>query len=211
MAVGIVVLEDDSFTLATVAASLREANFEVLAEAADVASAIRLTALKRPQAVVLDLDLGPGPTGIDAAWAMRRSDPHLGIVLLTSYQDPRLMRANIPALPPGSQYVVKSELKSVTELVKKVHSAISSAANADAINAPDCFGLTDTQIETLRLVALGLTNSEIAKKRFVTEKTVEQSISRIARHLDLALAPEVNQRVALTRAYFRLIGKEHRE
>lgn len=211
MSRSVIVLEDDPFTLATVAAALRQASIDVVGEAADAASAIRLSGLREPDAAVLDLDLGPGPTGIDAAWAIRRHLPHVGIVLLTSYQDPRLMRANMPTLPPGTQYVVKSDLTSISALVNAINVAIEKAQLVDAVTSPDAFDLTDTQIETLRLVALGYTNAEIAKKRYVTEKTVEQAIARIIRHLDLVTSPELNQRVALTRAYYRLIGKEHRD
>lgn len=211
MSRSVIVLEDDPFTLATVAAALRQTDIDVVAEVADAASAIRLSGLRQPDAAVLDLDLGPGPTGIDAAWAIRRQLPHVGIVLLTSYHDPRLMRANMPTLPPGTQYIVKSELNSISALVNAINVAIEKAQLVDVVTSPDAFDLTDTQIETLRLVALGYTNAEIAKKRFVTEKTVEQAIARIIRHLDLVTSPELNQRVALTRAYYRLIGKEHRD
>lgn len=211
MSRSVIVLEDDPFTLATVAAALRQAGIDVVGEAADAASAIRLSGMREPDAAVLDLDLGPGPTGIDAAWAIRRQLPHVGIVLLTSYHDPRLMRANMPTLPPGTQYVVKSDLTSIIALVNAINVAIGKAQIVDAVTSPDAFDLTDTQIETLRLVAMGYTNAEIAKKRFVTEKTVEQAIARIIRHLDLVTSPELNQRVALTRAYYRLIGKEHRD
>ncbi len=48
--------------------------------------------------------------------------------------------------------------------------------------------MTDTQIQTLRLVATGLSNAEIGRVRFVSEKSVEQIVARIAGHF--AIAPD---------------------
>jgi DNA-binding NarL/FixJ family response regulator len=67
-------------------------------------------------------------------------------------------------------------------------------------------GLTDIQIETLRLVAQGLSNSEIAKVRFVSEKSVEQIVARIAQHLSIIPDRRRNLRVALAGEYFKWLG-----
>jgi DNA-binding NarL/FixJ family response regulator len=66
--------------------------------------------------------------------------------------------------------------------------------------------LTDIQIETLRLVAQGLSNSEIAKVRFVSEKSVEQIVARIAQHLSIAPDRRRNLRVVLAGEYFKWLG-----
>jgi DNA-binding NarL/FixJ family response regulator len=66
--------------------------------------------------------------------------------------------------------------------------------------------LTDTQIETLRLVADGLTNAEIGRMRFVSEKAVEQIVSRIAQVLNVQPDHGKNIRVQLVGEYFRWIG-----
>ena len=71
----------------------------------------------------------------------------------------------------------------------------------------DIQGMTDIQVETLRMVAQGHTNSEIAKQRFVTEKAVEQTIAKIAKALDIPAATNQNQRVHIARVYFRLTGQ----
>ena len=66
--------------------------------------------------------------------------------------------------------------------------------------------LTDIQIETLRLVAQGLSNSEIAKVRFVSEKSVEQIVARIAQHLAITPDRRRNLRVVLAGEYFKWLG-----
>jgi DNA-binding NarL/FixJ family response regulator len=71
--------------------------------------------------------------------------------------------------------------------------------------------LTDIQVETLRLLAQGLSNSDIGKVRFVSEKSVEQTITRIAQHLNVVHEKGRNMRVILATEYFKWIGtpREH--
>jgi DNA-binding NarL/FixJ family response regulator len=66
--------------------------------------------------------------------------------------------------------------------------------------------LTDLQIETLRLVADGLTNAEISRMRFVSEKAIEQLVSRIAMVLNVQPDRTKNLRVQLVGQYFKWIG-----
>jgi hypothetical protein len=61
--------------------------------------------------------------------------------------------------------------------------------------------MTDIQVETLRMVAEGHTNSEIAKQRFVSEKAVEQTVAKIAKALDIPAATGTGNVPALGRAY----------
>ena len=66
--------------------------------------------------------------------------------------------------------------------------------------------LSDGQVETLRLIAEGYSNSEIAKMRFVSEKTVESTITKIVRELGLQTISGRNPRMQMARAYFRARG-----
>jgi DNA-binding NarL/FixJ family response regulator len=66
--------------------------------------------------------------------------------------------------------------------------------------------LTNIQVETLRLVAKGLTNAEIGRIRFVSEKAVEQIVSRIAQVLNVQPDRTKNMRVLLVREFFSWIG-----
>jgi len=63
------------------------------------------------------------------------------------------------------------------------------------------------QMDILTLVAKGLTTSEIARQRDVSEKAIENTISRISVQLGVVKDSTQNQRVQLTRAYMRLAGK----
>ena len=69
--------------------------------------------------------------------------------------------------------------------------------------------LTDTQVEVLRLVANGMTNAQIGRTRYVSEKSVEQVISRVAQELNVQPDRNMNMRVQLVSEYYRWLGAPH--
>jgi DNA-binding NarL/FixJ family response regulator len=68
--------------------------------------------------------------------------------------------------------------------------------------------MSDKQVEIIKMLAGGLTNSEIASRTASTEKVVEHTIARIFVLLDLGKSPELNSRVQLTRAFDLLTGRQ---
>lgn len=204
MALRCLVVDDDDFTRVTLQAALRSEGFEVAASVGSAEDAIRFVRSNVVDVATLDLDLGPGPTGIDLAFGIRRLRPSVGIVLLTSFSDPRLLASSARELPEGATYVVKQSLTDIGFLSEAIRGAASSEPTAGA--ATQAVPLSDAQIETLRLLAYGLTNDQIAAARFVSRKSVEQTIRRIADALDVGQQTGNNMRVALAREYFRLTG-----
>ena len=70
---------------------------------------------------------------------------------------------------------------------------------------------TDPQLQIMRAVADGLTNAEIARRRDVSERAVEQMMRRIAQKLELpGEQSSFNQRVQITRAYLEMTGNVSR-
>ena len=61
-------------------------------------------------------------------------------------------------------------------------------------------------MDTLRLVAAGLTNAEIAKRRVVSERAVETTVNRTLRNLGISPKDSENPRSLLIRAYYQLVG-----
>ena len=209
----IMVIEDDSFTRSTLCAALRSLGLNVVAESGSSREALVLGRTHRPSAALIDLDLGKGPTGIDLAIALRKIKRDIGIVFLTSYDDPRFLRPNLPLLPVGSQYLVKKSVAEIATVTRAIENAILSAKQTGSGSRALQSGggvqlseLTSIQIETLRLVSQGLTNSEIAKQRFINVKSVEQTINRVAKILDLPQDVTHNQRVHMARVFFRSSG-----
>ena len=214
----IMVVEDDSFTRSTLCVALRSLGLNVVAESGSAREALVLGRTHLPSAALIDLDLGKGPTGIDLAIALRQIKRDIGIVFLTSYDDPRFLRPNLPRLPVGSHYLIKKSVAEIATVTRAIENAILSAKktssgsralqSGEQVNLSE---LTNIQIETLRLLSQGLTNSEIANQRFITVKSVEQTINRIAKMLNLPQNITHNQRVHMARVFFRGSGSAPKE
>ena len=210
----LLVVEDDAFTRTSIVGALVSNGIEVVDSVGTSAEAVTSFENHNPNVVLLDLDLGYGPTGLDLARAFRIRNPNVGLVMLTSYSDPRLLRANLPDIPLGTEYLVKSNVGEIKVVSEAIMQAIRNAAGSRTGSKQpkndvprEIEGMTDVQVETLRMVAQGHTNSEIAKQRSVTEKAVEQTIAKIAKALDIPAATNQNQRVHIARVYFRLTGQ----
>lgn len=199
----VLLVEDDTFTRTTVAATLAHLGFTVVDAVSGAEAAMSVVKSRHIDVLVTDLDLGPGPSGVDIAFGMRALYEDTGIVILTSFSDPRLLSSSIKSAPDFSTYVVKQSLSNI-EILKEA--VIGSVAFGTKTQGGSLVDLTDAQIETLRLLSYGLSNSEIARVRVVTEKSVEQTISRTAKRIGIESSSALNQRVALSRAFFQLTG-----
>lgn len=161
--VGVLVVEDDDFTRVTLKAALESYGLSVVATARDAKSALAQAVEAKPDVGIFDLDLGPGPTGIVVAKGIRRLLPDIGVVMLTSYEDPRLLSSSLADLPERAAYVVKQSLEDLEFLIEAITGSLTAW---QAMTQAPRVGLTDAQIETLRLLACGLTNAEIARVRW---------------------------------------------
>jgi DNA-binding NarL/FixJ family response regulator len=210
----VMVVEDDDFTRSTVVSALQIQGVDVVCQTGSIGPAMRLAQELKPDAVIVDLDLGAGPTGIDLAIALRRKFPRMGIVILTTFEDPRLLNPKIPDPPTGTEYLVKRTVGDIELLYKGIQKAINNVSKSTPSNrgekhiSPELANVTDSQLETMRLVAQGKSNSEIAKIRGVSEKSIEQSISRLVSNLDLPKGNQSNQRVQISKLYFGLTGSK---
>ena len=201
----VLLVEDNDFTRSTMAASLRAEDCVVVASVSSAKEALVAASDHDVDCAVIDLHLGPGPTGIDVAHGLRKADPNIGIVLLTSYEDPRLLSGNQRPLPEGAVYAVKNDVRSTAQLREKIDMAVGKA-DRPVGQGLGYVPLTDTQMELLRMVASGLTNAEIARRRSVTERAVETALARILRKLGVEADSGENSRVLLLQAYYQLIG-----
>jgi len=203
------VVEDDNFTRLSLVAALEQRGITVALQTASGAEAVTASKNTPISVALLDLHLGSGPTGIDVAHALRRHDPKIGIVFLTSFSDPRLMNPSLPRMPAGSQYLTKQSVTDIDMLFQAITDSLSTKREASTEHNPAFGNLSDIQIETLRLVAKGLSNAEIAKRRFVKPKSVELTINRVAKALGIPADSTQNQRVHIAKVYFRATGIDH--
>ena len=207
----VVLVEDNALLRSSLGIALGHHGVHVVASCADVSQAVEHLSGGGVDALVTDLDLGRGPNGIALAHAARTANPEVGVVLLTAYSDPRLVAGKLLQIPPGTEYVLKSDVDDVMVVRRAIDRAIERAqpgARETAARDMADQGLTDVQIETMRMVAEGLSNAEIAERRVVAVKSVENLIARIAKQLDIGNDGGRNQRVMITREYYRLIGAQ---
>jgi DNA-binding NarL/FixJ family response regulator len=211
-----ILVDDDAFTRVLLSRTIEALGHKVLGAFATVREAANFAAKGKPQLAILDLDLGPGPTGIDLAQSLRNHDPLIALILLTTYDDPRLIRAKNLTLPEGTVYLSKRQVESDSVIQMAIASAMLQStmdevpASLTKAAAGKAVKLSDSQIEVMRLVSTGLTNAEIAKQRFLTEAAVGKAIARLVRQLGIVATAEQNQRVLIARAYFEAIGRTTR-
>lgn len=214
----VLVASDDAFELATLSAALRLQAINIVAEASTADIAENLYKFLSPQVALIDLQFA-GSGALTLVNKFRKVNPLLGVVLMTACPDLRLLGLLEKQIPQGSQVILKRSVADLNVVSHAIGRSISAAQGKEKMAWIDSHGslhenafasilseFTDIQIETFRLLANGLSNSEIAKVRFVSEKSVEQIVARIAQHLQVIPDRAQNLRVVLTGEYFKWIG-----
>jgi len=214
----VMIASDDAFELTTMSAALRLHGINVVGEASNKIIAENTFRSLQPEVLIIDL-MFASTDAVGIICAFRKTNPKLGVVLMTACPDLRLLGVSEKALPKGVQIVLKRSVADLAVLsFAIVQSLESSSTNSSAqwVRAHASLHenafltvfneFTDIQMATLRLVAQGLSNSEIAKVRFVSEKSVEQIVARIAQHLKVTPDRTRNLRVVITGEYFKWIG-----
>lgn len=166
-----------------------EEGFEVVAEAGDVESARRYVRGHRPDVLVLDLNM-PGERSLEAIPKLREEFPDTQIVVLTMQDEPSYARIALGAGALG--YVLKEAADA--ELIEAVRAAAEGehylnprlgarVAAEPPPGPPD--GLSERELEILKLIALGYTNSQVARKLYLSVRTVETHRGHIQLKLGL--------------------------
>jgi DNA-binding NarL/FixJ family response regulator len=203
-------VEDDPFTRATLGDALATHGFDIRARVGTAFEAIDAQRVHNPQVALLDLDLGVGASGIDVAIALREKNPNIGIVFLTTYKDPRLLNSNLPSLPEGAIFLNKLQMNSTAKIAFQISLAIVKPLAKRAlpwVRRGPLSSMSTIQIEILKDIADGLSTSEIARKRGVSEQAIDRSINRISKNLSIPKSADSNLRVQIVRAYFKNKGQ----
>lgn len=218
MAHRVLIINDDAFELTTVADAMRLRGINVVGEAHALVAAQNLFSTLKPEVVVIDAHFD-GFGGINLARKMRKENEDLGVVLTTACPDLRLLGLFEKDIPIGTQIVLKRSLSDLNILCMAIPASVEAITCNESTQWVNRFVspneksflaiaglLTDVQAETLRLVASGMSNGEIGRQRFVSEKSVEQIVARIASQLGIAPDRSRNLRVLLTNEYNKWIG-----
>jgi len=192
-----VVIADDHSVVRRGLRQVLEADgeFEVVAEAGNIESARRYVRGHHPDVLVLDLNMPEG-SSLDAVPEIRSEAPNTQIVVLTMQAEPAYARQALSAGVLG--YVLKDAADA--ELVEAVRRAAvgdsylnprlgARVAAEPPVGPPD--GLSERELEVLRMVALGHTNTEIADELYLSVRTVETHRAHIQQKLRLASRSEL--------------------
>lgn len=205
--ISVVVADDDRLTALTLADSLTRYRLKPLAIVHSARDALGATTTLKPDVLVVDLDFGPGPNGIDVAVRARRALPMIGIVIVTAYEDPRLLAPDLPEAPSGSVYLVKQQIANPEQVAIAARNSIELVLNPPRKKqAKIGVSLTNSQVELLRLVAMGYSNHGIAEALTLSQDSVKKSITRLAKRLGVDHSSDSSLRVELTHRYLQLSG-----
>lgn len=177
--------------------------------AADVACARREIEDFDPDMLLLDVSLGDGPTGIHLAHAMRLSRPDIAILVFTRHTDIASATTDGLALPSGVGFLRKHLVSDQAYLIEAMEKVLREQENlvAEDSAVEDVFAFLGVNgARTLRLLAEGYDNEEIARRSGVSRKTVERWIEQLYRDLGIDTKGTLNPRVAAARRFFFAVG-----
>lgn len=200
----VLLVEDEAMSRSLLADVLRNAGFEVAA-CATAREAMEEVRYFDPDAVVTDIDLGHGPTGLDLVVALTKRAPYLAVIILSNY-------AVTPDYRHGAlgraAYLRKQDLTSSTLLVEAIDRVLHDrpGPEAESPSGSRLSRITAQQAQVLRMVAEGLSNEEIARQRHASVKAVENMLTRIFAALELQQDARTNMRVAAARVYIHEAG-----
>ena len=193
----ILIVDDHAITREGLKTILRDdPDFEVVAESGSAEGLVQLAQRTRPDVVLLDARM-PGASGAEACRQLVAADPDTAVLMVSGYSDDRLVEECIRAGAKG--YMVKDiERLSLKEGIRAVYGgggAVSPVIAAKTLNrlrsqeelasAEPSSPLSHTQLEILRLIAVGFSNREIAGRIHLSENTVKSHIQQIFRKLDV--------------------------
>jgi DNA-binding NarL/FixJ family response regulator len=213
--VRVVVAEDVMLTREGIVRLLADAGLDVVGAAGDVEGIVRLVAVHKPDAAILDIRMPPTHTdeGVRAAREIRAEHPGTAVLVLSQYLEPSYAMQLIEDHPEGVGYLLKERILDVAVMVDALRRIVDAECVIDPTIVSRLIGrlrptdplaeLTDREREVLALVAEGLSNQAIAQRLFVTERTVEAHTKLVFGKLGLEADASSNRRVLAVLAYLR--------
>jgi DNA-binding NarL/FixJ family response regulator len=213
--VRVVVAEDVMLMREGIVRVLRDEGVEVVAEAGDQTDLMSALAAHEPDCAIVDIRMPPTHTdeGIVAARRIREFHPRVGVLLLSQYVEPSYAMQLLEQHPERLGYLLKDRVSDGAVLVDALQRLTEGETVIDPTIVARLFRrhreadpldeLSEREREVLGLVAEGCSNAAIAKRLFVTERTVEWHVKHIFRKLRIDETPETNRRVLAVLAFLR--------
>ena len=189
-----------------------DADLEVVAAVGDAASVREACEREQPDVLITDIRMPPTDTdeGIRIAEELRRTQPGVGVVVLSQFSDPIYALALLEHGSDQRAYLLKERVHNRAELTAAIRAVADGgsmidpkivevlvSARGQAENSP-LNELTARELEVLAEIAQGKSNPAIAESLFLTKRAVEKHINGIFLKLGLADAQDVSKRVKAT-------------
>jgi DNA-binding NarL/FixJ family response regulator len=211
-----IVLADDAVLLReALGTSLTAAGFEVVGQAADVESLMRVVRETRPDVAVVDVRMPPTHTteGLEAAHAIRNEQPSVAILVLSQYIETRYAVDLLRDDPRGVGYLLKDRVTRIADLADAVRRVAAGESVIDSEVVARLLGrarehspldeLTTREREILQLMAEGCSNAGISEQLVLEPKTVEGHVTRIFSKLGLEPDAVGHRRVLAVLTFLR--------
>ena len=198
-----VLLADDHGLMAAGVRRLLESRYQVVGVVEDGRALLEAAAARRPDVILTDIAM-PGLDGLEATRRLRRSLPHVPVVVLTMLDGSGHVKAALEAGAAG--YLVKSSAP--RELIEAIEEVLAGGTYVTPAVAGKVMGslrsaepeLTEREREIAGLVAQGLETSDIAERLHIAEVTVRTHVQNSLRKLGLKNRVEL-ARHALARGW----------
>jgi DNA-binding NarL/FixJ family response regulator len=208
----ILIVEDDTFIGSLIAGALRFEGFESLLVSSSL-DAKKALAKFDPDVVIVDIDLGEGPSGVEFVQMLGISRPDIAAVLLSKHPDAESAGFSSASIPDNVAYLRKSLVHDTSALLAAIESTVrglGSAVRQDKEPHGDLDSLTKVQRSILHLMAQGYSNRQIADNKNVSLSNVEQRVSEIFKAFQISQDGDVVPRVEAIRRYIAESGLPER-
>jgi len=205
----VLVVDDEVLVASLVSTALNTRGYEVRsAKSANEARAI--IPVFQPDVYFLDIELGKGVNGLDLAHIILKGQPDAAIIFLTNIPEPRVIGIENRSIPKQAGYLQKKNLTDVSHLVFAIET-VRRKGNLKQIRddknmTHELANVSASQLEVLHLIALGMSNQEIAQHRGTTIRAVENLIMRACDAAGITKDSGSNQRVNAARKFIKVAG-----
>jgi DNA-binding NarL/FixJ family response regulator len=211
-----VVVADDAVLLREgVVRILREAGFDVQAQAGNAEDLLLHVRSLAPDVAIVDIRMPPTHTdeGLRAAQRIRAEHPGIGVLVLSQYVEPAYALELLAGSAEGVGYLLKERIGNIDEFVAAVRRVAAGGSALDPAVVSEIVGrrrrddplaqLTPREREVLELMAEGRSNQGIAERLVVTERAVEKHVTSIFGKLQLPAEAADHRRVLAVLTFLR--------